>query len=279
MRTTGVVTSPRGLGAHDHLCWSYGHGDDIRTERLAFVTDGIALNQRVGYIGCATEDELLADLAGIEGLDELLAKGAVGALSVTEQYRTEELVDPEAQVARYTAATEDALASGFSGLRVTAEVTDLLLNERQREVFGRYEHLIDRSMVTMPFSAMCCYDRTVIGDEAVADLACMHPSAREGASPFQVFAIQGADLGVAGEVDTLSAPRFVRALRRAVPDAGGELVIDASGLSFIDHHGLLALEAMGAAGGDGPRVVLEHAPPIAARVAELLELERVEVRS
>lgn len=157
-------------------------------------------------------------------------------------------------------------------------MTDLLLTDRQREAFGRYEHLMDRSMVTMPFSAMCCYDRAVIGDEAVADLACMHPSAREGASSFRVFAVEGADLGVAGEVDTLSADRFVRALRRAVPPAGTEVVIDASGLSFIDHHGLLALDAMGAATADGQTVVLEHAPPIAARVARLLELERVEVR-
>lgn len=275
----GAVTSARGLGPHDHLCWSYSTGDDIRSERVAFVADGIALNQRIGYIGCVTEEELFADLADLDGIDELLARGAVGVLSVTEQYRTDDLVDPVAQVARYTAATEDALAAGFSGLRVSAEVTSLLMTDRQRDAFGHYEHLIDRSMVTMPFSAMCCYDRSVIGDDGVADLACMHPIARAGASSFQVFATPGADLGVAGEVDALSADRFVRALRRAVPPTGTEVVVDASGLSFIDHHGLLALEAVGSVSTDGPRVVLAHAPPIAARVAQLLELERVEVRT
>ena len=246
MRSAGVITSGRDLGEHDHLCWSYDSDDDFLARAVEFLTDGAALGQRITYVGEAPEGELIERLRVLDGFDELLKRGAAGVVSTGAMYEAGEVVGPSAQVQAYAAATHDAVAAGFNGLRVAAEATSLVRTEAQRTAFARYEHLIDRAMRTMPFAAMCGYDRRVLDPVALTEIACLHPLATVETAPFRVFAVDGADLALAGEVDTMTAPAFARARHHAVPTVDGHwLDVDASTLSFIDHTGLLALDDLG----------------------------------
>jgi anti-anti-sigma regulatory factor len=277
-RATGTLLPGASLGAHDHLCRAYAAAEDPLAPTIDFLAEGIALGQRILYVGDGSREELTGHLAPLAGIEELLDRGAAEVVSLGGRYLagSGSVVDVDAQVAGYTAATAVAVAAGFGGLRAAADVTTLVATPEQRDAFARYEHRIDRAMRAMPFSAMCLYGRGVLGDEAVAELACMHPLLADEVSPFRVFAGDRHDLAVGGEVDTLSAPAFARAVARAVPDvASGRLVIDASELRFIDHHGLDAIDRLGCA--HGAAVVLRDAPAMTARLAALLDLVAVEV--
>jgi hypothetical protein len=120
--------------------------------------------------------------------DKELRDDALQVVSLDSTYTTGTVVDPAAQVQLYAAATAEALDAGFTGLRVAAEVTQLVRTPAQLDAFARYEHLVDRYMATHPMSAMCSYDRGELGDDVIAQLACMHPCAHAGAAPFHLHA-------------------------------------------------------------------------------------------
>jgi anti-anti-sigma factor len=71
----------------------------------------------------------------------------------------------------------------------------------------------------------------------------LHPIVRQTATlvPFRLFA-QPDGLVLEGEVDYFSSPALDRLLSLST-GAGRELVLDLTALSFIDHHGVPALEA------------------------------------
>jgi anti-anti-sigma factor len=188
------------------------------------------------------------------------------------------VIDPTAQLQAYAAATEDAVASGFAGFRVAAEVTALVRTPEQLDAFARYEHLVERYMLGHPFTAMCGYDRVELGSSRVAQLACLHPQVHPAsATPFRLHATPGATAALAGEIDMTDRELLIEALDRAeVWSAGtGEVVLDARELTFIDHQSLRLLaeeaERRGAA------VVLRTRLRTAARLVELLGLHRLRV--
>jgi anti-anti-sigma regulatory factor len=278
LRASGTVDTTRGLGPHDHVCWAYGDVAEFRTHAGQFLTDGLALKQRVCYIGNGTVDALSAELCEVDGMERALYEGAAQVASVQDVYASGTVIEPAAQVAAYAAATDEALAAGFSGLRVAADATVLVQDAAQVEAFARYEHLVDHYMATMPFAALCAYDRAELGRQTVAQVACMHPAVNHGTTAFRLYgcAARTCSAVLAGELDISSADLFPLALRRADPrPRDGEIVLDASDVGFIDHRSLLVLAAH--ARERDLSVVLRTAHSTPARIVRVLDLTDVRV--
>lgn len=280
VRASGSIETARSLGPHDHVCWVYDDHAEFLAAMVEFLAEGRASHQRVQYIARGDRAVLHGHVDGLDGVGDT-ARGPVLVLSLDEVYQPGETVGPEAQVAAYRAATERALADGFTGLRVAAEATPLVRTPAQRAAFVRYEHMIDRYMVAHPFSALCGYDRLELGHETVAEIACIHPLGRPEVAPFQLFASERADLGLVGEVDCSSIDLFRRTLAdvMAGPRRGdqGEVTIDARHLTFLDHRGLAALEEE--AGRHFATIVLRTPLSTSQRLVELLELGAVRVEA
>jgi hypothetical protein len=118
---------------------------------------------------------------------------------------------------------------------------------------------------------LCAYDSGLLGDAAVAEVACVHRLTRGELSPFHLFADPQADVALSGSVDTLSATHLVTALDRiGVSAPGAVLRVDTSALEFIDHRTLLALDQYAAH--RLATVVLQSAPGIVQRLMKLVPL-------
>jgi hypothetical protein len=226
--------------APEHTCWSF---DDHRSfDRYAreFLNDGLGCGEQVRYVpgprsGGVTE--WLLDTAG--GRDE-----SVRILAPEEAYRTSGAIDPVVQTAAYVTATEEALAAGFTGLRVVADTTALVRTAAHLDAFARYEYAIGRYMRVAPLRALCVFDRTALGDDAVAELACMHPRTNAIGVPFRLHAGATPHTTVlGGDLDAAAVELFAAALERADLRAlHGRVVVHAEGLRFIDHHCLQVLQ-------------------------------------
>lgn len=230
------------------------------------------------YVGRDAPGALARQLCTTRAFDDGVRSGAVRTASLTSTYPFEAVVDPHEQVRNYAAATEEALAAGFSGLRVAADATPLVRTAVQLDAFARYEHLVDRYMTTRPLSAMCAYSRAELGDDAIAQLACLHPWASAGATPFRLHATTDGEISAVldGELDSGSHELWPVALERAgLRPVAGAVVIDATGLDFIDHRGLLTLADT--ADRLGANVVLRTRLSQPARVLELLNVTSVSV--
>ncbi|MFF5077352.1 MEDS domain-containing protein [Actinoplanes sp. NPDC000266] len=251
-----------------HECWSYEDQSLFDAYARKCVDAGLAAGERVWYVPSRH-----AEVSGLPGGD------AVRVIRFTEAYAGDEVVDPAGQVAAYAAATEDALAAGFTGFRVVADVTPLVRTDEQRDAFARYEYVIGRYMRHHPMSAVCAYDRGELGDHAVAELACLHESSHAAGVSFQLHpGATSAEAVLDGELDTSAGELFATALRRTDLDrAGDEVVVDGSGLRFIDHRALLTLQRY--AESQSTTAVLRTGLGAVARLAGLLELTHVRVEA
>lgn len=264
-----------GLGVHDHLSWAYEDRDDFVRRVREFVTDGLALGLRCIYAADRPLEQLEADLAGVPDLHAEVARGAVRVTVLGDIYRAGSVIDPDDMLATFSAATEDALAQGYAGLRVVADATPLIRTPEQLAAFATWEHKADRYMTRHPLSAVCGFDRRVSPFAAVV-LTCLHPAAREGTAPFGIFASDDrADLALAGELDVTATDSLRACLGRIELDVTRELVVDGTRLKFVDHRGLESIRDF--ASGFGATAVLRTSSGLPARLVDLLQLEGIRV--
>ncbi|MDQ2588379.1 MEDS domain-containing protein [Saccharothrix yanglingensis] len=276
MRRSGAVVHARGLGAHDHVCWRYDDVHEFRARAREFLSDGLERGLRVCYVASGSADVLVEDLRGIDGIDRALREGAARVASLDATYPFGTVVEPEAQVRAYAAATEAAVADGFAGFRVAAEATPLVRTPRQLAAFTRYEHLVDHYMADHPFSALCAYATGEVDDSAFAQLACLHPNTNAQSPGFRLHAAGDHVTALGGEVDASTEDLFAWALDRVdLRPRGGEMVLDATGLTFLDHNSLLRLADLAAK--RGTPLVLRASWPGLSRLTEFLDLHDVRV--
>ena len=270
MRMIGPVESHRGSGPQDHLCWVHGDPRGYRPRLTEFFREGLERGLRVAYLGPGNAGELRELLGCVVDSGPLLTREAIWVISFEEIYGAGEPVDPTEVIKRYAAATQEALADGYQGLRVSADVTDLVRGPEQQDAFARCEFLLERYSARHPLSAMCEYRRE-LGD-AVTQFACLHAAVPAGVTPFQVFACDDGAVGLLGEFDQACQGAFERALQRIQPAPDdSKLIFDMSAVQFMDHHALLSLDSYAEA--CQVPVVVRSMPRIVRRVARALGLE------
>lgn len=273
MRTHGCIDSGSHLGTDGHACWIFDRQHEFVEAALEHLTDGLRAEQRIAYVGSEPVEEQRELLAPLGDVGGMIDRGALQLFELTDLYEVGEPVDADAQVATYLAATDAALADGYTGLRVAAQVTDLVAEPRTREAHVRWESIADRYIATHPLSAFCGYRRGALPEGLLGDLAAVHPACNKGhpAVPFHLFSDSGS-LVLSGEVDFFSAPDFGRLLELAC-ERGEQVSLDLSALEFIDHHGLEILaghaQRLTARGG----CTIHNPPPVVDRLCDLLELK------
>ena len=260
-------------GSRDHLCCLHRDAAEYHRRAAAFFADGLREGLRVAYASADGMEAARAQLADLGNVDRLLAEGAVQILPVQEVYGPGGPVDPEQVVAACAAATEEALADGFRGLRVSADVTGLVRTPEQQDAFVRAEFLADRYMADHPLSGLCGYS-VDLGEDTAADFAALHAPAPPQDPDVRVFGCADGALGLAGEFDVATVPVLDRVLTRLRPGTdAGALVVDMAAVDFLDHKLLLALEDY--ARTHAVPLSLRSTPRLTARLLELLPVVNV----
>lgn len=279
-RIHAVVESAAELIPFGHLGWGYRDRGMFRDRAAEYIADALRHNQYVAYAGDCTSAALRAELAAMPGVRDHLDTGAIDAVPVEEYYTYyagTDVIDPDAAVAKYLAAAEQALANGYTGFRAVSDVTPVARTAEQRDTLARLELLVDRQMAVLPFSALCAYDTEALG-AAANEVICLHPFVSSGSVSFQLYAEPDldADVALAGELDASNGDVFDTALQRVWPLVAGNTVrIAADELSFIGHQQLHLLEDR--ARTHNREVVLSTDQPTVCRLVELLRLTRVRV--
>ncbi|HEX2301667.1 MAG TPA: MEDS domain-containing protein [Pseudonocardiaceae bacterium] len=268
-----MTETARGFGPHDHLCWVYDEPGEFHSRAMEFLADGLAQGQRVWYTADTDPGALWEEL---RYLDKGRRRGSVRVGPPGARDAAAPAVDPVGQVRALAAVMQETLAAGFTGLRIVTEATPQLRTPEHLNAWACCELLADRYMMALPFSAMCGYNRAELSKEAIAHVACLHPTVNAGA-PFRLYSSSGAAVSLSGELDLTSCDLFATALRRAdLRPVDNELIIDATGLDFIDHRNLLILAAHARSCG-ATAVLRTGFTNSAARMVEILDIEDVRV--
>lgn len=229
----GEVERAQGFGCSDHVCWGYESREELARVASAWLHEGARLGQRLVYVGDRSPDGLLDDLAALPDVEGLVADGVLGVFTHDQLYDLSAPIDAELQLATYAAAVDQAVADGFAGIRVVADITALVAEPARRPSHARWEHHADRWMAHNPLAALCAYDAGTLG-AGIGPIACVHPARHipGGLPSFSLWADDDGRTVLEGEVDAFGAEALAGALA-ALP-VGDDVVVDVSELRFMD---------------------------------------------
>jgi anti-anti-sigma regulatory factor len=218
----------------DHICWVYDE-DDSSFDRVVrrFLAGGLERRERMLVIG----ERVIASIStagdGFGDAETLIAAGTLRTLTTAQAYEAAGAFVPGTQRTFHDAATREALADGYSGLRVVAEVSPLAEDADTRTTLVEWEHLADEYVAQgSGFTALCAYSSR-LSPQALADVASVHPLVHAPATPpFQVF-FDDDRVALTGSVDTFSADRLARVLASS-PVSGDGAVLDLGQVDFVD---------------------------------------------
>lgn len=273
MRTHGCIHSGSGLGDDAHACWGFERRQEFVDAAIEFLSDGLRNGERLLYVGSEPVDEQRERLEPLGGVGAMIDEGALLLIDLTGIYKGDRPIDPVSQMAVYSAVTDAALADGYAGIRVAAQVTNLVREPETWDAHLRWESMADRFMSVRPMSAICGYQRDVVPEELLAELSAVHPTSNAPAKtvPFRLFAEDG-DMVLSGDVDFVSVKALDRALETAC-DGTEPVVLDLRDLGFIDPNGLEVLvrhtRRLAAEAGCSVR----NAPPVVERLCRMLSVE------
>ena len=177
--TTGdsLATALETLGPHDHLCLIYSSLEEQLEAIVPFVRLGLSAGERCIYVADDNEADTVLralDVAGVDTRREV-ERGALSVITKRGSYLRDGWFDPDAMIAFLAETTAQALADGFSALRVAGEMTWVLAGEPGSERLFEYEAKLDRFFPSHEASAICQYNRERFSPGTLVDVVRTHP--------------------------------------------------------------------------------------------------------
>jgi hypothetical protein len=250
---------------HDHIGWVFQ--GEVGFEELAcpFLAEGAARGERLLYIAGSPRPATAARLRDHYG------SRVITIASIADVYGESGIVDPAVQRATFAAALSDALAAGFSGIRVAADNTPLVTDEDRLRAWIRWEHVADRFMADNPVTGLCAFDGQRVAVDRLRHLATLHPlsSAADPEPQFRMYfnntafnntAFNGAAAGssapaaasasgalyLEGHLDSFAVAQIPVALD-VLPN-GTSVLIDLSAATLMSRATLTALRRLASSG-------------------------------
>jgi hypothetical protein len=263
MRRRTSAESARDLRPHDHAIWFGDAPADLYAMASDAFAQGVRRNEKLMFV--ANEPDP-SKLHGI-GAETLMDDGQLEVADVQDVYRGGTDFSASAQLATFRRVLADALADGYSAVRVVADNTSLA--QGNDESFARWlawEQLTDHFQAESMVTGICFFDRCALSAERLADLAALHPMRMEDTlvePPFSLFVDRDAVLLV-GSLGVNSSDQLRRLL--ATVDFTQKPALDLSAAHLLDDEPLRVLA--GLASGDRPLLLLGN-DHLRQRVASL----------
>jgi diguanylate cyclase (GGDEF)-like protein len=160
----------------DHFCFLFSSDKEHETAIGQFFRQGLELGEKVLYLYDKYQpDTLLKYLhveAGSQGGDLLL--GQLRMLPSDEVFIPEGVFEPDQTLAFIRNEISEARYSGYSGLRIGAEMTWALKNKRGSDRLIEYENSLNLFQKDDPCLICCLYDRNVFPPALLLDVLESH---------------------------------------------------------------------------------------------------------
>lgn len=251
------------LAPGDHVCWIFEQDDEYLPAMARFVAGGLRERQRVVYLtGSVPSEAVVAGLASHTlGVPDAVCSGQLRLDPAGGR------LDPAGMTAAFARDIDQAIADGYTGLRLVADMGWA----RGETYLTGYEERANELFLDGRALAVCLYDRRLFAAAGLHAVSHAHPSTcgtyvPESWAPMLRARRTGpASVSLSGEADLSNRGALGGVLDVLLAEADGAPVrLDARDLTFLDAGaaGLLARAAETATDG----VVLAGATPAVVQV-------------
>jgi DNA-binding CsgD family transcriptional regulator len=179
MPVTRPLRTISDLRPGDHACCFYETAEKHRAVLTSFLRQGLEQGRKVVYIlDVSTAEAILAYLRR-DGLDvePYLARGQMVFLTSDETYMQGGVFDPDRMIVELQAQTDQAVAEGYPGLRITGEMGWVLRGLPGSERLIEYEGRVNEFFPGSKCVGLCQYDWRAFGPQLLMDVLAIHPVA------------------------------------------------------------------------------------------------------
>ncbi|MFG1944499.1 MEDS domain-containing protein [Nonomuraea sp. NPDC048826] len=264
VRVTGSATDPE-LG--DHVCLPFLGDRERRDTTRLFALNGLRRRTKVLIITHTdSPDRTRAWLTPlVPGFDEAESAGRIEIVGSAATHLTGGRLDPGRALDGLASARERARAQGHRGLYALVDASWGVHDPPGQAAF---ESAVNALFGQGGLAAVCQYDRALFPREALDRVTAAHPISPEQALLRHITLSSPPGVRLWGDVDLTNRQAFASILAplREEPE---DVVIDATGLDFIDAGSAQLLVATALARGPGRTVVACGSP--LARLLHLLK--------
>lgn len=177
------------MGPTRHLCCLYSTEDQHKTFLTSFIRQGLEQGEKVLYLTDSHSSDLILDYlrAGDHKIESYLASQQLKLISSDDTYLRHGTFDPDRMIATLQAEVDQALAEGYSALRVTGEMSWALRGSPGSERLLEYEAKVNPLLSGNKCLALCQYDRNRFTSEALLNVLATHPIAVMGTEVHENF--------------------------------------------------------------------------------------------
>ena len=163
----------------DHICLIYENSAEQMACTIPFLNEGLARDERCLYIADDRTALAIAQTLAATGTDvaQEQERGALRILTKQDTYLTGGKFDPHTMIEFLRSARTQALTDGFSGLRLTAEMSWALGAEIGCNRLIEYEVLLNDFLANSRSVILCQYDRWRFDSAVIHDVLQTHPIA------------------------------------------------------------------------------------------------------
>ncbi len=199
----------------DHICWIFKTDQEFTAMLKAFLDKGLKSGEKVLYIASSHGVEGVVSLLRGELLnaDVLMKKGELEVIDSGESYTRDGLFDPDAMISLLQGELERALKDGYTGLRVTGDMSWVLRGVPGSERLFEYEAKVFNFLYGSKCVALCQYDRRRFKPGMLLDTLAAHPLVVIGVEFFDNFYYVPPDEILGSKPDEARLDRYIYNLR------------------------------------------------------------------
>ena len=166
---------------HDHTCLLFNNNLEFFHCAIPFITEGLKNNEKCFVIVDEIKrEEVLKNFKylfrdGRNPFEGLGKNSRIEILHFKDVYLIDGFFNAERTIENYLAITEQAIVSGFSGVRVFAEISSSLKNLTNKKEFLLYEEKVDNYFSNHNFLAVCAYNKKCFPDDFLSKISRIHP--------------------------------------------------------------------------------------------------------
>lgn len=178
-----------GLRPGAHICFLFESEEEHRALLAPFMRHGLERYEKLLYLADAHRAEQILDYLSADGVEvgPYVQSGQIRIVEADAAGRHEWIADPKEAIALLEAEAGRAVQEGFSGLRVTGEMSGALKGPHGAERLIEAESTLNAFFPGSRCLALCQYDRRRFEAQMLMGALEAHPLAAVGADLYDNF--------------------------------------------------------------------------------------------
>jgi PAS domain S-box-containing protein len=160
-----------------HICWLYDQPHQYTSVIIPYITSGLSQHQKIIYVFDPKVEPFFSRKAILKEVGKLInpLDHQLEFLTTDQMYFENTIFTPDFVANQIRTFTTQAIGQGYSGVRISAEMSWLFSREQEPELLIQYEAQINEVIRDLPAIGLCQYRKDIFPPTILNRILDTHP--------------------------------------------------------------------------------------------------------